>query len=81
MLEYVAGAEELDQDGCGLNVRDAVMEKIFVVDTATQDANKVCISFLLVTGTCNSIIILRIRFRILLLLKLTVDKNYQRRHL
>lgn len=28
----IKGAEELDQAGCGLNVRDAVMEKIFVVD-------------------------------------------------
>ncbi len=36
-----AGAEELDLDGCGLNVRDAVMEKIFVVDTATTEAAKV----------------------------------------
>ena len=29
----IKGAEELDAAGCGLNVRDAVMEKIFVVDT------------------------------------------------
>ena len=35
------GAEELDLDGCGLNVRDAVMEKIFVVDTASSEAAKV----------------------------------------
>ena len=27
------GADELDAAGCGLNVRDAVMEKIFVVDS------------------------------------------------
>jgi len=32
----IKGAEELDQVGCGLNVRDAVMEKIFVVDTNDQ---------------------------------------------
>jgi len=30
----IKGAEELDAAGCGLNVRDAVMEKIFVVDTS-----------------------------------------------
>jgi len=30
----IKGAEELDAHGCGLNVRDAVMEKIFVVDTS-----------------------------------------------
>jgi len=30
----IKGAEELDTAGCGLNVRDAVMEKIFVVDTS-----------------------------------------------
>lgn len=36
----IKGAEELDQDGCGLNVRDAVMEKIFVVDTATNETSK-----------------------------------------
>ena len=30
-----AGADELDAAGCGLNVRDAVMEKIFVVDTTS----------------------------------------------
>ena len=41
MVVVCVGAEELDLDGCGLNVRDAVMEKIFVVDTATQEANKV----------------------------------------
>ncbi len=29
------GAEELDNDGCGLNVRDAVMEKIFTVDNTS----------------------------------------------
>jgi len=27
------GAEEIEHDGCGLNVRDAVMEKIFTIDT------------------------------------------------
>ena len=27
----------MDAAGCGLNVRDAVMEKIFVVDTSTCD--------------------------------------------
>ena len=30
----IKGAEELDAAGCGLNVRDAVMEKIFVVDSS-----------------------------------------------
>jgi len=30
----IKGAEELDADGYGLNVRDAVMEKIFIVDTS-----------------------------------------------
>jgi len=29
----IKGADELDAAGCGLNVRDAVMEKIFVVDS------------------------------------------------
>jgi len=33
----IKGADELDAAGCGLNVRDAVMEKIFVVDTSTCD--------------------------------------------
>ena len=28
------GADDLDSEGCGLNVRDAVMEKIFVVDSS-----------------------------------------------
>ena len=36
----IKGAEELDAAGCGLNVRDAVMEKIFVVDTS--DAGEGC---------------------------------------
>ena len=34
---FVAGADELDAAGCGLNVRDAVMEKIFVVDTSSGE--------------------------------------------
>merc|ERR1719281_1527722 len=30
----IKGADELDAVGCGLNVRDAVMEKIFVLDSS-----------------------------------------------
>ena len=30
----VVGADELDAVGCGLNIRDAVMEKIFVLDSS-----------------------------------------------
>ena len=37
-LRLFSGADELDAAGCGLNVRDAVMEKIFVVDTSSSDA-------------------------------------------
>ena len=36
----IKGAEELDTAGCGLNVRDAVMEKIFVVDTAEEERGR-----------------------------------------
>merc|ERR1719452_116106 len=37
----IKGAEELDNAGCGLNVRDAVMEKIFVVDTTEEERGRV----------------------------------------
>lgn len=36
----IKGAEELDNAGCGLNVRDAVMEKIFVVDTTEEERGR-----------------------------------------
>ena len=38
--DFSKGAEELDVHGCGLNVRDAVMEKIFVVDTTRGAGEK-----------------------------------------
>merc|ERR1719474_2381091 len=44
----IKGADELDAAGCGLNVRDAVMEKIFVVDTSTCDGEGI------VKGTTSS---------------------------
>ena len=34
---FFLGAEELDQGGCGLSVRDAVMERIFTVDTTLEN--------------------------------------------
>ena len=36
-LNSSPGAEELEAVGCGLNVRDAVMEKIFVVDSSSGE--------------------------------------------
>lgn len=37
----IKGAEELDQGACGLSVRDAVMERIFTVDTTSgQEGSK-----------------------------------------
>ena len=33
------GADDLDSVGCGLNVRDACMEKIFVVDSCSGEAD------------------------------------------
>jgi len=36
----IKGADELDTEACGLNVRDAVMEKIFTVDNTGQDGGK-----------------------------------------
>ena len=37
IILLLSGAEELDQGGCGLSVRDAVMERIFTVDTAIEN--------------------------------------------
>ena len=36
----IKGADELDAVGCGLNIRDAVMEKIFVVDSSNTDGGR-----------------------------------------
>ena len=33
------GADDLDSVGCGLNVRDACMEKIFVVDSSSGETD------------------------------------------
>jgi len=35
----IKGADELDAVGCGLNIRDAVMEKIFVLDSSETSSS------------------------------------------